>query len=190
MGLFKPYERAKDAAASAPEPEAIADPKAAKKSVPTPTRAQAEQQRRERLHPTVTKKESRARERQARDSQREESMRRMDSQPGKVLIRDYVDARRSISGWSMPIIMGTLLLSLVGSSVAPAAITSITLFTYAVMALIVVDVFVMWRGYRKLHAQRLPSEPLKGLMAYGINRAINLRRLRSPSPRVNLGDKV
>jgi hypothetical protein len=48
----------------------------------------------------------------------------------------------------------------------------------------------MWTKYKKLHAARLPNVPLKGLLAYMLNRAINLRRLRMPAPRVKPGDEI
>ena len=57
-------------------------------------------------------------------------------------------------------------------------------------ALIGIDIFLMWTRYKKLHAERLPNVPLKGLLAYMLNRAINLRRLRLPAPRVKPGDKI
>ena len=37
----------------------------------------------------------------------------------------------------------------------------------------------MWRRFKKLAAERIPNVPLKGLLGYMINRAINVRRLRA-----------
>ena len=62
--------------------------------------------------------------------------------------------------------------------------------TALVLILIGIDLVRMWVGYKKLHSQRLPREPLKGLLGYGINRSINLRRLRLPAPRVKPGDPI
>ena len=39
-------------------------------------------------------------------------------------------------------------------------------------------------------AERLPGQPLKGMLGYMINRSINLRRLRLPAPRVKPGDEI
>jgi hypothetical protein len=36
-------------------------------------------------------------------------------------------------------------------------------------------------------AERLPGAPTRGLMMYGINRAIQIRRFRMPAPRIKRG---
>lgn len=190
VGLFKPYERAGAASQPSPEPtpDVVAGP--VKKQVPTPTRKQAEEARRQRLHPTPTKKEARALDRQARNSRRDEQLQKVEGQPGKVLLRDHIDSRKGISGWAMPILMVSLMISLVAASFGEALAAMATWFTWSAMALIIVDLVVMWRSYKRLHAERLPKEPLKGLLAYAINRSVNLRRLRMPAPRVKPGDQI
>lgn len=189
MGLFKPYERT-EASESAPDaPTAPAGDTHAKQR-PTPTRKEAEAARRERLNPTLSPKEARRREREARTAARNESMERMEAAPGRVLARDWVDSRRGIAAWSMPILMVTLMISLLATSLGPTIVSSITYFTWAVLALIVIDIYLSWRGFKKLIGQRLPNEPLKGLASYLINRSINLRRLRTPAPRHRPGDRI
>ena len=107
MGLFRPYERpeAKDVSPS-PTPVVIPDPsKPAKKDAPTPSRREAEAARRERLNPTPSKKEMRVRERTARAQLRDERFTKAEAEPGKVLVRDYVDAHRGIAQWAMPLLL-------------------------------------------------------------------------------------
>ena len=58
------------------------------------------------------------------------------------------------------------------------------------MLLVVFDIFLMWRGFKRLAAERLPNQPLKGLLYYGFNRALTLRRMRIPRPVVNRGDEI
>ncbi len=194
MGLFRPYERSQ--AASTPEPAPIVIPnpaspaKPTKKDAPTPSRRDAEAARRERLNPTLSPKEAKARERDARNSLRDEQFTKAEAAPGKVLVRDFVDAHRGVSQWSMPILMVTLAVSLLATSLSPSASLLITVFTYSVFLLIGLDIFLMWRKYKRLHAERLPKVPLKGLLAYMLNRSINVRRLRMPAPRVKPGDKI
>jgi hypothetical protein len=188
--LFKPYERAGEPAQQSPEPTPEVAPGPVKKQVPTPTRKQAEEARRQRLHPTPTKKEARTLDRQARNARRDEQMAKVEGQPGKVLLRDHIDSRKGISGWSMPILMFSLMASLFAASFGESMAAMATWFTWSVMALVIVDLIVMWRSYKRLHAERLPKEPLKGLLAYGINRSVNLRRLRMPAPRVKSGDTI
>jgi hypothetical protein len=190
--LFRPYERPEGAAAE-PEPtpaEAASTAKPARKDAPTPSRREAEAARRERLNPTLTPKEARVRERAAKNALRDEQFAKSEAQPGKVLARDFVDAHRGISQWSMPLLMVALVLSLMVSSISTGAAYWATAVTYGVFLLIGLDIFLMWRRFRKLHAERLPNEPTKGLLGYVLNRSINLRRLRLPAPRVKPGDPI
>ncbi|MGC3953981.1 MAG: DUF3043 domain-containing protein [Propionicimonas sp.] len=192
MALFRPYQRTEPAVEESAAPADTASTPAgpARKEAPTPTRKEAEQARRERLHPTLSPKQARIRERQARTEQRELAQRSLEAQPGKVLMRDWVDSRRSLSQFAMPVLMVMLMISLLVTSFGTLITAIISYATWVVMLAIVIDVALMWRGYRKLHAQRLPREPLKGLLSYGMSRAINLRRLRMPKPRVKPGDTV
>ena len=190
MALFRPYDRSEKALPE-PKPAVTADQaKPAKKEVPTPSRREAEAARRERLNPTLSPKEMRVKERQSRNALRDEQFVRTESAPGKVLLRDFIDSRRSVAGYSMPVLMVTLAISLLASSFSADAAFFVTWLTYGVFALIALDIFVMWRKFKKLHAERLPNEPTKGLLAYMLNRSINLRRLRLPAPRVKPGDEI
>jgi len=192
VGLFRPYERPEGESAT-PEPTPAATPDTARavgKGAPTPSRREAEAARRERLNPTLSPKELRQRERAAKNALRDEQFARTEAAPGKVLMRDYVDSRRGVAQWSMPILMITLALSLVISGFGNDAALAVTGFTYSIFLLIAVDLFLTWRGFKKLHAERLPKEPLKGLVGYMLNRAINIRRLRLPAPRVKPGDQI
>lgn len=192
MALFRPYQRTESAADEPAAPEAADSgrPGPVAKDAPTPTRKQAEQARRERLKPTLSPKEARAKERQAKAVQRDSAMKTQEAQPGKVLMRDWVDSRRGLSQWSMPVLMVMLMLSLVVTGFGTLFTAIMSYATWVVMLLIALDLFRMWRGYKKLHAERLPREPLKGLVFYGINRSINLRRLRMPAARVKPGDSI
>ncbi|MEA4944077.1 MAG: DUF3043 domain-containing protein [Propionicimonas sp.] len=193
MGLFSPYQRDEDKAEPVEKTPAVVSTepaKPAKKTVPTPTRREAEQARRERVHPSLSPKQARAKDREQRAVRRDEQLRATEAAPGRVLLRDWVDSRRGISGWAMPAIMATLVLSLVATSWGPVAVAAISYLTWIILAAIIVDLVLMWRGYKKLHAARLPREPLKGLLSYGINRSINIRRLRAPAARVKPGDKI
>ncbi len=192
MGLFRPYERpeAKDVQPE-PTPVVIPDPsKPGKKDAPTPSRRDAEAARRERLNPSLSRKEMRARERNAKTKLRDEQFSKSESVPGKVLVRDFVDSRRGVAQWSMPILLITLAVSLLVSSLNTGAALAVTFVTYAVFLLIAFDIFRMWTKYKRLHAERLPNVPTKGLLGYMLNRAINVRRLRMPAARVKPGDKI
>ena len=46
----------------------------------------------------------------------------------------------------------------------------------------------MWRGFKKVLAARLPKVSPKGLLMYGMNRCIQIRRFRMPPPRIKRGE--
>jgi len=190
VGLFRPYQRPEASAEPSPTPGATDPTRPSGKDAPTPSRKDAERARRERLNPTLTPKEARARERAAKAAARDAGMKTAEAQPGKILMRDWVDSRRGVAPFSMPILMVMLMLSLLTTSLGTAVMAIISYATWAMLLLIVIDLFRMWQGYKKLHAKRLPHEPLKGLLPYGVNRSINLRRLRLPAPRVKPGDTI
>ncbi len=189
MGLFRPYDRSAAEPQPEPQPEPTSTAKPAKKEVPTPSRREAEAARRERLNPTLSPKEARVKERQAKNALRDEQYARTEGTPGKVLMRDFVDSHRGVAQWSMPILMITLAISLFTTSLNASLAGLVTAFTYSVFLLVGVDLFLMWRRFKKLAAERIPNVPLKGLLGYMINRAINVRRLRLPAPRVKPGEE-
>ncbi|MFT4216580.1 MAG: DUF3043 domain-containing protein [Micropruina sp.] len=189
MGLFSANKDKAAAPQPAAEPEATgAAPRA--KSVPTPKRRDAEAARRQRLNPQLSPKEARKRSRQLAAVERRKQMEAIDNAPGKVLMRNWIDSRFSFAEWSMPVLMTMLVVVISLSPVFPALVEPSTYVTWAFMLLIVIDIIRMWRGFKKLAAQRIPREPLKGLLYYGFNRSLALRRLRVPRPAINRGDPV
>lgn len=154
-----------------------------KKGGPTPTRKQAEAARRERLTKTVDKKEAARLQR----SERQRAMTAMDQTPEKQLARDYVDSRRRIGEFLLPgmiVILGASLTY----SVAPALSMYATVLMYVFIAAVLIDLFLLWRGFKSLLAQRLPKASTRGLMMYVFNRSIQIRRFRRPAPRIKRGE--
>jgi Flp pilus assembly protein TadB len=195
VGLFTPYKRADEPGDARPDEPAAAAPASTaaqqkKKAVPTPTRKEAEAARMERLHPTLSAAEQRKRDREARTSAREEQFRRSEERPGRALLRDFLDSRRGMAQWWMPVIMISLALALAAMYVSPEFALVATFVPYVALAALAVHIFLLWRQYKQLHQERLPKEPLKGLLAYLINRIISLRRFRMPAPRVKPGDEI
>ena len=56
------------------------------------------------------------------------------------------------------------------------------------IAVMVADVVLMWRSYKRLLAERHPGTPLRGLLMYGFNRQMTFRRWRRPAPRIKRGE--
>lgn len=186
MALFR---RSND---PAPEPEAtqtseqqLAGP--AKKDRPTPSRKEAEAARRQRVTRTLSKKEARAESARQARSQRMKNVSAREAVPEKALMRDYVDARFSIGEFLLPSLVVILALSFVGTRWPGVTLIS-TVVMYLFILAVLFDGFVMWRGFKKVLAARLPKASTRGLVMYGMNRCIQIRRFRMPAPRIKRGD--
>lgn len=184
MGLFSTNKPAAEPAA-APAPVLVPTPSKGK-AAPTPKRKDAEAARRLRVNPQLSPKDAKKAARREATLERQKRFRDAENTPGKALIRDWVDSRFNPGVYIMPVVMALLVVSLV----FPAFAAPITYAAYAFIGLVIVDMVLMWRGFKKLAAQRIPGEPLKGLLYYAFNRAITFRRARSPKPTVNRGDQI
>jgi hypothetical protein len=160
----------------------------AKKDGPTPSRREAEAARRQRVNRTLTKKEARVESSRQARAQRMRSMSARDNVPEKALLRDYIDARFSLGELLLPSLAVILVASLLGTRYAQVTVIA-TLAMYAFLLLVILDGTVfMWRGFKKVLAQRLPQAPTRGLLLYGLNRCIQIRRFRMPPPRIKRGE--
>ncbi len=110
-----------------------------------------------------------------------------ESVPERALLRDYVDARFSLGELLLPSLVVILATSFL-SRIAPSLVVISTIAMYLFIVLVMLDVSFMWRGFKKLLAKRLPNASPKGLLMYGMNRCIQIRRFRIPPPRVKRGD--
>ena len=184
MALFKKSAEP----AETPEPTHAPHTPGARKSVPTPTRRQAEAARRERLNPSLSPKEAKQRERDASYEARQKTMDAHEAQPARQLMRDHVDSRFNPAELAMPVLLAVMAATLVPSF--SAIIDWFLYISWGYIAVMVVDGFLMWRRAKQLLAERLPGTPMKGLLMYGFNRQMTFRRWRRPAPRVKRGDKI
>lgn len=159
-----------------------------KKDRPTPTRREAEAARRQRVNRTLTKKEARAEAARQNRTARMRSTAARDATPEKALLRDYVDARFNIGEFLLPSLVVILALSFL-NSVMPRITVISTVVMYLFILAVLFDGFLMWRGYKRVLETRLPGTPTRGLLMYGMNRMIQIRRFRIPAPRVKRGEK-
>lgn len=184
----KTADKAKLAKPSSPAHNASDESHKSGKGAATPTRRQAEAARMERLHPTLTKKEIRAREREAAARDRERSFSLMEEQPARVLLRNYVDARWTFTEFVWPLLLILLAVGMAGSRF-PAILPYSSILAWVVMLGVVVDVVICWNGYKKVLRTRYPHADKRGLVTYMISRMISPRRWRRPAPVINRGDK-
>lgn len=184
MALFRRNNDAPEPEQATEDPGLVTEVGAAqrKKSGPTPTRKQAEAARRQRLTHQVTKKEAR----RMQSAERMKAIRARDNTPEKALLRDYIDARRNVGEFLLP-----GLVVILGASFLYQILPNITLIStvlmYVFILVVLLDSFLMWRGFKRVLAQRLPRSNSKGLLMYAMNRSIQIRRFRMPAPRIKRG---
>ncbi len=173
----------------APPPTVAPAGAAAKKDRPTPTRKEAEAARRQRVTRTLSKKEARIEASRQSRAERMRVINARDATPEKALLRDYVDSRFNLGEFLLPSLVVILAMTFLGQMLPRVAVIS-TLAMYAFIFAVITDIAIMWRGFKKLLAARLPKASSRGLLMYGTNRGIQIRRFRMPPPRVKRGDKI
>jgi hypothetical protein len=166
------------------------------KGRPTPKRSESERRRRQPYTAPRDRKEaaqaSRARQRTDR-TRRMEAVRRgeewalpaRDRGPVKALARDYVDSKRRVSEYYM---YGLLVLLVLLFIRAPIVQTIVPLLVLAAVLIMAIEGIFIGRKAKQLAAQRLPGESTRGLGLYSAMRALQIRRLRVPKPRIKPGD--
>ena len=166
------------------------------KGRPTPKRSEAERRRRQ---PYTAPKDRKEASRVSRDRQRADRTRRMeavrrgeewalpprDRGPVKALARDYVDSQRRVSEYYMYGLLVLLVLLFVPSLIVKTIVPLLVLAAVLVMA---IEGIYIGRKVKTLAAKRLPGESTRGLGLYAAMRALQIRRLRVPKPRVKPGD--
>ena len=169
-----------------------------KKGRPTPKRKDAQASTKvSSLAPASTKAEkARAKEaaRASRIAQRaaylrgeESALPARDRGPEKKFVRNYIDSRRSIGEFFLPIIGFVLVLSLI--PIGAFAVAGIVIM-YGVLLFSVIDGYFLSRKIKAEVTQRYPDKSTKGLGLYGWLRSTQMRRMRAPKPQIKRGDKV
>jgi hypothetical protein len=168
-----------------------------KKGRPTPKRKDAESARKVSSLAPAHSKEEKARQKAAARAARvahraaylrgdENALPLRDRGPVKKFVRNYVDSRRSIGEYFLPIIGVVLVISLIPYRAA-AAIGVVLMYT--VLFASVIDGILLNRKIKREISSRFPSESLKGLGMYGWLRSTQMRRMRAPKPGVAAGEK-
>jgi hypothetical protein len=166
------------------------------KGKPTPKRSEAERRRRQPYSAPKDRKEAArfSKERQRTDrTRRMEAVRRgeewalppRDRGPVKALARDYVDSKRRVSEYYMYGLLVLLVLLFVPSVIVKTIVPLLVLSAVVVMA---IEGFYIGRRVKAVAAERLPGESTRGLALYSAMRALQIRKLRVPKPRVSPGD--
>ncbi len=168
------------------------------KGRPTPKRKDSESKRIvSSLAPVVTKDQKRAVKVAARADRvasrtaylrgDENALPARDRGAERRFVRNYVDSRRSIGEYFLPIIFVVLILTLIPVAAVQFAAIGVM---YLVLLIAVVDGIFLSRKIRSLVSEKFPSATTKGLGMYAWLRSTQMRRLRAPKPQVSVGDKV
>ena len=164
-----------------------------RKSEPTLTRKQAEAARMQRLHPNLSPKEQRKADRDARATARatarSEAWEKMEKSPERVLARDYVDTRWTISEFMFPAMI-LIMAGTMATAQWPLISVSIGLGLWVMLILSLINTWFIWRGFKKLLLQRVPKANLRGLLMYTFNRSVMIRRFRQPPPRISRKETI
>ncbi|MEI6869694.1 MAG: DUF3043 domain-containing protein [Actinomycetota bacterium] len=167
-----------------------------KKGRPTPKRKEAQAARKvSSIAPASTKAEkARAKEaaKSARIAQRaaylrgdESALPLRDKGPVKKYVRNYVDSRRSIGEYFLPVIFVVLFLTLIPSKIFQLGSIAVM---YTVLLVSVVDGFLLTRKLKREVSAKFPGAELKGIGMYGWLRSTQMRRMRTPKPSIKAGD--
>ncbi len=166
------------------------------KGRPTPSRKEAEAARKQSMKlpkdPKAAKRAMRERDREARATSRaallsgdERALPARDAGPVRSFTRDFVDSRRSLAEYFIVVAFLVLILGFVRN---PALQLGVSLFWLLATVLIVVDTIWMLRRLSKALTERWPDKAdRKGAAFYAGLRALQLRRLRLPKPKVAIG---
>jgi hypothetical protein len=189
---------------TAATPEAAPAPdtaeKAGGKGRPTPKRRDAQAHRKLVEPPPADRKEAMRRMRERQRAERVEAREGMmrgderyllprDRGPVRAAVRDLVDARRNVGTFFLA---GAFVVLIGGSvSVDVVRLAANAVWFLLVLAL-VVDALVLARAIRRTVRERFPDtdEKLSRLYMYGVLRSTVFRRMRTPRPRVELGQPV
>ncbi len=165
------------------------------KGRPTPKRSESERRR----HPTNAPGDRKEANRQYKERQRSERARRQqglqrgeqwalpvrDRGPVKALARDYVDSRRRLSEFYMYGLVVLLILLFIPSQAVKAVVP---LGVLAAVLIMLVEGIFIGRGVLALARKRLPGDSTQGVRLYAAMRALQIRQLRMPKPRIKPGE--
>ena len=167
-----------------------------KKGHATPKRKDAEAKRIVNSLAPATNREERRKQkdlvRQSRGANRAAYMRGEESAlpprdrgPVRKFVRNFVDSRRSVAEYLLPLLFVVLIVS----RIAKLQVIAVGLM-YLVFVGAMVEGFLLTRRIKREVHTRFPDASTKGIGMYGWSRSTQLRRLRAPSPQVKAGDKL
>jgi len=164
------------------------------KNRPTPKRRDQEAARKQPLVSTDRKQakqvdkakrsEQAARTRKAMITGAEADLPPRDKGPVRRYVRDYIDARRNLAEFMLPVMLVVLALSFFRTS---TILLMVTALTYTILGIAILDTFLMWRRLKGNLDAKFGEGTGKGNGMYAAMRAFQMRRTRMPRPQVQRG---
>ncbi len=193
--MFRRTKTETHATAVTPEPGAAGQ---SGKGRPTPTRKEAQAAAKARAKAPRTRREMAAYQRKHKTESSKKIRQAMkdgderyflarDQGPVRRFIRDYVDARFSFLEIMIPVMLVTLVLGYSGNATL-AEVGNFVLI--GMFLLIIVDMVTLRFRLRRELTKRFPEEPTKGTTYYAITRAMQMKFMRLPKPKVKIGTQL
>jgi hypothetical protein len=168
------------------------------KGRPTPSRKEAEAAAKARAKPPRTRRgqaaaqravkgESSSRVRQGMRNGEEKYLLARDKGPVRRFIRDFVDSRFSFIELIIPLLVVTMVLGYSGNATA-ASFGNAVLF--GSILLVIVDMAMLRFRLRRQLGARFPDETTRGTTYYAVTRAMQMKFMRLPKPKVKIGQEL
>ena len=110
-----------------------------------------------------------------------------DKGPVRALARDYVDSKRRLSEFYMYGLVVLLVLLFLRNPVVQTILPAVLIAMVLIMA---GEGFWIGRKVASLAAERYPGQSTRGIKLYSGMRALQIRKLRFPKPRVKPGESI
>lgn len=130
-------------------------------------------------------REERVRTRQALMNGDEKALPPKDKGPVRRWARDYIDARRNLGEYFLPIALISLLVGILN---IPIARLASLIVLYAMVILIAIDSYLLRRRVQRLADARFNDKGTAGVGTYAMMRSLQFRRGRLPKPVVGRGE--
>lgn len=110
-----------------------------------------------------------------------------DQGPVKAMVRDFIDRRRSVAEYMLPVLILIVILSLIPNATAVTLV--FFLWVFIILATVIDEIILVGSLKREL-AKRFDKSQTKGAVLYGVLRSTQLRRTRRPAPAIARGEKL
>ncbi len=181
-----------------PEPAPAVEERPGAKNRPTPKRRDQEAANRRPLvgNAKAVSADQKARQRAEREEARQGMLRGeekylppRDRGPVKRLLRDMVDTRWNVGEFLLPLMLIVLAVMLLGGQNPRAQILILPL-VYGVMAVGILDAWLLGRRAKKRVTEEFGEGQTRGVAWYVALRSLQMRMSRVPRPQLKRGDPV